>query len=207
MCAAPASFSESSGAPAAITMSGTGSGVLSLDVKTSEGWSVSLISGDLMPPVVLRDGGLLSSLAVGDQIEVTARESCQPFSGCKSFVVVRNAKDHALITANFRDDPSNLVPFGELTHVGFTLEPVCALARSDCYEDEVQTQFRLLLEADATIRISQHTNLPLNIEGRPYTIWVGGAYTNTASGSHIPNTCLDAAGFWWPGAVTLTITP
>ena len=78
---------------------------------------------------------------------------------------------------------------------------------SNCYENEVQTQFRLRVEADDTAAIDQRTSLPVTIEGRPYTIWVGAAFTNAASGPPIPRNCLDAGGFWWPGAVTLTITP
>ena len=195
-------------APSGIGMLGTGSGVFSLSERTTEGWSVSLVSGDLKLASVPADASLFSGLIVGDQIEITAHQSCQTASGCKWFTVVRSAKDHALITASFYDDPSNLVEFSDSLHVGLELDPVCVLAAvSDCYTNEVQTQFRLLVKADDTIAIDQHMNLPMTIEGRSYKIWVGEAFTNTASGSAIPGACSDARGFWWSGALTLTIAP
>jgi hypothetical protein len=151
---------------------------------------------------------LLPSLAPGDEVRVTVQQWCQPYSGCRSFLILRNALDDRLITAEFNDYPADLSAFGELLGVGISIEPTCAAAPiSDCHEHEVQTQYRLLVDADDAVRIDAHSHPRVNIEGRPYTLWFGDAYSNASDDPPIPGRCVDSGSFWWPGALSLTITP
>jgi hypothetical protein len=187
--------------------SDSGTSIFSLDTKTAEGWAVSLVSGDLDSPSQVRDGGLLSAFAPGDRIEITARNSCQAFSGCRSFVVVRNAADHVLITANIYDKAASLVPFGEAVGVRFSLEPACSFSpASVCYADEIETQHRLRIEADDVVTVDRQSPTTVKIQGRPYSVQLVFASTIVA-GESVPISCLDAGDLLGLAAVSLSITP
>lgn len=202
-------YPESSGAPTLpVWDRQSGRAVFSLDARTAEGWSVSLVSGDLEVPDVLRDGGLFSSLAVGDEIEIVVQQAFGSFGGHRWYEVVRNASDHALIAAEFVDFASNLPEFADLLGVGLRLDPVCVLGPfAHCYEQEVQTQFRLLIDGDESVALDARTHRPLTIAMRPYTAWLGVAFEDTAGGARRLMECQDIIDFSWPGAVTLSITP
>lgn len=184
----------------------SGTGIFSLDAKTSDGWSVSLVSGDLEPLDVLHDGGILSDFVVGDQVEITVRQEFGSFGGHRWYEVVRNVKDHALVSANFEGFAQSLPEFAELVGVGLELEPVCVFGPfAFCYEAEVQTQFRLLVGADESVALDARTHRPLTIATQPYTAWLGVAFADTAGGARRVRECQDIADFSWPGAVTLSI--
>jgi hypothetical protein len=206
-------FPESSGAPHTFPFqfgvsSRSGSALFELEEKTADGWRVSRISGSWPDIQLLTDDGLLSELVVGDTIRISAHSECQSFSGCASYVVVQNGMDGALITATFVDRPQSLPGFAQTVGIDLALEPVCALPPvSDCFENEVQTQYSVSAEADAPVVVEQHSNQPISVDGRPYTIWLGPAVANAAGGAAIPFGCIDAAAFWWPGAISLTIAP
>ena len=202
---APATLSFFSLFPSTSIASGTS--VLSLDAQTADGWQVSLVSGDLPSPDAFRDGGLLSGLVPGDRIRVTGQLFCQPFSGCKSYLVVRNAKDGVLLTADFAADATFLDSFAEALEIGLTLEPVCAFAPPPrCYTDEVETWHRLLVQGDDDVRVSRGSQAAVTIGGHAYTVWLGDAATVTGS-MPVPATsgCIDGGSFWSTGAVSLTI--
>jgi len=185
----------------------SGTSIFSLDTKTANGWTVSLVSGDLDAPTQVQDDGLLSAFAPGDRIEITARNRCQPFSGCRSFVVVRNAADHVLITAYIYDTADTLVTFGEAVGVKFSFEPVCSFPpASVCYADEIETQHRLRIEADDVVAVDRQSPATVKIQGRPYTVQLVFASTIVA-GEATPSACSDAASLLGLDAVSLSITP
>jgi len=187
---------------------GTGTGTFTLKERVSDGWRVSRASGDLVVPDPLTDGGTLATLAPGDQIQVTARTQCQPFSGCKSFAVVRDARDGALITATFHYDASALPDFSTALGVPLTLTQACSFRTEDmCFENQIEAQQSLRVVADQPLDLPRHAHAPVTIGGRPYTVWLGSASIVTGSGpaasSH--ERCLDLGAFWATGGVELTI--
>jgi hypothetical protein len=208
-----ASFPEGSGAPHTFPLqfgvaSHSGSALFELEEKTADGWRVSRVSGNWPDVQLLLDDTLLSDLAVGDTIRISAHSECQSFSGCAAYVVVQNGQDDALITATFIDRPQSLPGFAQTLGVELSLEPACALPPiSNCFEDEIQTQYSLSVAADAAVVIEQHTNQTVTIGGAPYTVWLGQAVANASEGAANPFRCLDAAAFWWPGAISITIAP
>jgi hypothetical protein len=107
-----ASFPEGSGAPHTFPLqfgvaSHSGSALFELEEKTADGWRVSRVSGNWPDVQLLLDDTLLSDLAVGDTIRISAHSECQSFSGCAAYVVVQNGQDDALITATFIDRPGS----------------------------------------------------------------------------------------------------
>lgn len=199
--------------PRPVDVYGTGSSVFSLDARTSEGWLVSLVSGDLPPPAVLPDGGQLSGLVVGDTIHVTAKETCQPFSGCKSTVAVRDGRTDVLITAKVFSDAFGVEGFGDVIGARLGLEAICREPMAgQCFPNEVDMRNRLVFQAgSATASIEPGGRGPAILEGRPYTLWFSGARTMTGSG---PSTCLDRDrllgdqdAFFVGGFVTIQLTP
>lgn len=188
--------------------SNSGSALFELTEQMPDGWRVSRLSGNYPDPQLLMDDGILSDFVAGDTIRISAHSECQSFSGCASYVVVENGQDDALIAATFIDRPRNLPGFAQTLGVELALEPVCAFPPiSNCFEDETQTQYSLSVAADAPVVIEQHTSQTVTIGGRPYTAWLGQAVANSSEGASIPFRCIDAAGFWWPGSVSLTIVP
>jgi hypothetical protein len=185
----------------------SGTAVFSLDGKTDGGWLVSVVSGTLPPPAVLTDGGQLSGLAVGDMIQVTAQKNCQPYSGCKSSVVVRDAKDNRLVTANLYQSPESLAAFAQMIGVGLTLEPQCQSESADiCYQDQIDILNGLLVEADDVTHVGLESPATVIIAGRPYTVWLDFALTSGGSQVLTPP-CVDQGEYFMTGTVILQITP
>ena len=142
----------------------------------------------------------------GDQLEISIYQAFGSFGGHRWYEVVRSAKDHALIVANFEGFAQSLPEFAELVGVGLELEPVCVFGPfASCYEDEMQTQFRLLIEGDEGVALDAHTHRPLTIAMQPDTAWLGAAFEDTPGGARRVTYCQDIADFSRPGAVTLSI--
>jgi len=188
----------------------TGSGVLSLDERVTDGWRVSLVSGDLTVPGPLADGGTLSTFSPGDRIQVTERTQCVPFSGCKEFIVIRAAGDGSLVTASFHDGPDHLPDFAAALGVPLTLQSLCSFPTQDiCFVDQVETHYSVRLAADRDVEVRRHSHEPVTIAGSSYTAWLGGASTVTGTMPLASSTagCLDQAGLWATGGVELLIVP
>lgn len=207
---APDQFSDyqANGTPAAILLKGTGTSVFSLDRQTAGGWEVSLVSGDLPPPALLVDGGLLSDLTAGDRLEVVSREECRPYSGCKSWSVIRNGANGGLISAAFHDDPAGLPTFSTLVGISLALRPECTFPRrSLCFLDELQTHHRLLVSADEQVLVARDGQAPFTVGGHPLTVSVNGASTihGGAPVPHGSSACIDSNAFWSAGGLGITI--
>lgn len=188
----------------------TGSGVLSLDERLADGWRVSLVSGDLAVPGPLADGGALSSFSPGDRVQVTERTHCVPFSGCKEFIAIRDARDGSLITASFHDGPERLPDFGAALGVPLTLQPLCSFPTNDvCFVNQVETHYSVRLAADRPVDLERHSHTSVTIDGSSYTAWLGGASTVTGDAMMTASSagCLDQGSLWATGGVELLILP
>jgi hypothetical protein len=195
--------------PRTVYLDGSGSGVLSLDERVTDGWRVSLVSGDLPVPAVLQDGGVLATFAPGDRIQVTSYGHCQPFSGCKSFVIVRDARDGALVTARFKADAGVMPDFAAALGLTLTLEPTCSLfaERTDCFMKATETRYALRVGADQPVALQRHSHAAVVVGGRSYTAWLSAASIVTGEQPASGNGCLDQAAFWATGGVQFTIVP
>jgi hypothetical protein len=182
--------------------------VLILEERTPYGWIVSQVgTTDGTAPRELVDKGMLSAYNQGDQIKVIGRQYCQAYSGCKTFSVFREAATDRLISADLSDSPITLDTFAEAVGIPLALEEACSFPpKTNCYADEVQTTYRMVVGGDTQVRLGRYSSAFITIGGRPYTVWLGDATSATGQGFVIGN-CLDAASFWASGALHFAITP
>ena len=190
-----------------IVWSGADTQTLVLREQTANGWMVSQVGApDGTAPWELKDNGVLSGFNVGDQIKAIGRQDCQPFSGCKSFSVFREATTDRLISAAFSHGPETLPAFAAVVGIPLSLEATCSFPpQTRCYVDEVQTYHRVVVGGDTEVRVERNSSAAFAVGGLPYTAWLGGAVT-AAGPSFATLGCLDAASFWASGGVHFAIT-
>lgn len=138
-------------------------------------------------------------------VRVIRRQDCQPFSGCKTFAVFRDAATDRLISAVYDHDPATLPAFAEALGVPLTLEPTCSFPpQTNCYIDEVQTLYRLVVGAEIPATVDRRSSATVAIDGHSFAVSLGDAVGARGAG-FAPSACLDAAGFWASGAVHMTV--
>lgn len=172
---------------------GNGAHVYALSAPTADGWTLALESG-ASPAVesVSDPGNLLAGLQAGNRISVDGASTCQSFSGCKSYVVIRNAADGTLIEASYFHD-SAMDAFSLLLGGVLALEPVCRAAETDgCYPGAVVVQNQLRFAGNAE-PIAAGASGAVVIAGQTLRIAVGPLVTLSGGGA---GTCLDAGSFF-----------
>jgi hypothetical protein len=189
------------------TQSGSDTQTLVLREPTANGWLVSQVGAPASTaPWELKDNGVLSGFNVGDEIKAILRQDCQPFSGCKTFSVFREATTDRLISAAFSHGPETLPAFAAVVGIPLSLEATCSFpAQTRCYVDEVQTYQRVVVGGDTQVRVDRNSSAPFAVGGLSYTAWLGAAVTNTGP-SLATLGCVDAGALWASGAVHFAIT-
>lgn len=191
----PGGMAGAAGGASAETGSGENHG------STDSGFTYPLCqAGDEPAGLFPEDTGAPRSVGV-DDIAVAHEEQCQPFSGCKTLDLYRNAQTNDLVWADIRHDAATLAKFSDLTGIPLLIEPKCQLA-STCFPGVPETHHRLVVRGDVLVRLEAGTHAVVSVHGQSYTVWFGAAVTVPAEAAAA---CVDAGGFW-RGSLTVTVT-